>query len=165
MHRGNGPDHVMRTIRHLMRMHQHQMNTLLHDYDIYPGQPPLMFALQRGPGRSQSELAKELDIKAATLTVMLNRMEKHGIVRREADTHDQRVSRIFLTDKGGAMLGEIRETLHTLEEQAMNGFNEEEHLLLRELLARISNNMKRYSGQTDQYQQITVESDHADAQS
>ncbi|MFX3636421.1 MAG: MarR family winged helix-turn-helix transcriptional regulator [Candidatus Pristimantibacillus sp.] len=161
MHRGNDLDHVMRTIRHLTRMHQQQMNTLLHDYDIYPGQPPLMFALKRGPGRSQSELAKELDIKAATLTIMLNRMEKHGIVRREADSLDQRVSRIFLTDKGSSMLGEIHETLHRLEEQAMDGFNEEDQLLLRALLARISNNMKRYSGQTDDSQ----ESVHTDAHS
>lgn len=144
MHKPNGPDHVMRMIRHLMRQHQKQLHTLLQDYDIYPGQPPLMFALSRGPGRSQNELAHELDIKAATLTVMLNRMEKNDIVRRETDQRDQRVYRIYLTDKGSAVLEEIRETLNMLEQRSMEGFTEEEKLLLKGLLSRVGDNMKRY---------------------
>ena len=69
-----GPDHITRIFRHLTRQHQKQLHAQLQDYDLYPGQPPLMFALERGPGRSQNELAQELEIKAATLTVMLNRM-------------------------------------------------------------------------------------------
>ncbi|WP_338553507.1 MarR family transcriptional regulator [Paenibacillus sp. KS-LC4] len=136
-----GPDHISRILRHLTRQHQKQLHAQLQDYDLYPGQPPLMFALERGPGRSQNELAQELEIKAATLTVMLNRMEKNGIVRREADLRDQRVSRIFMTDKGEAMLGKLRETLHLLEEQSLQGFGEEEKQMLKGMLHRIGDNL------------------------
>ncbi|MFF2481203.1 MarR family winged helix-turn-helix transcriptional regulator [Paenibacillus sp. NPDC058071] len=145
MRKRHGPDHVTRMIRHLQRVHQHEMNRLLQQYDIYPGQPPLMFTLDREPGRSQAELARELDIKPATLTIMLNRMEKNGYVRRETDSQDQRVSRIYLTDKGQAAVGEIRESLQTLENRAMDGFSDDEVLLLKGMLARIRDNMKSRS--------------------
>ena len=137
----HGPDHISRMIRHTTRMHQKQMHRLVQGYDVYPGQPPLMFVLARQPGRSQSELAQELEIKAATLTVMLNRMERNGLVRRESDARDQRVSRIFLTSKGETAVNKLRETLDLLEEESMRGLSEEERELLKSMLMRISRNL------------------------
>ena len=46
-------------------------------------------------GRSQTELAELLRIKPATMTKMINRMEKTGFIWRAADPTDQRVSLIF----------------------------------------------------------------------
>lgn len=138
----SGQDHISRRIRGLNRQHQNLLQELLQDYELYPGQPPLMFSLEREPGRSQNELAKELSIQKATLTVMLNRMEKTGLVRRESDARDQRISRIFLTDKGRGLLVRLQRTLDVLEEQAMKGFNEEEKQVMTELLARIEKNLK-----------------------
>jgi DNA-binding MarR family transcriptional regulator len=138
----SGQDHISRRIRGLNRQHQNLMQELLQDYELYPGQPPLMFSLEREPGRSQNELAKELGIQKATLTVMLNRMEKTGLVRRESDARDQRISRIFLTDKGKGLLVRLQRTLDVLEEQAMKGFSEEEKQGMREMLARIEKNLR-----------------------
>ncbi len=138
----SGQDHISRRIRRLNRQHQNLLQELLQDYELYPGQPPLMFSLEREPGRSQNELAKELSIQKATLTVMLNRMEKTGLVRRESDARDQRISRIFLTDKGKGLLVRLQRTLDVLEEQAMKGFREEEKQVMTELLARIEKNLK-----------------------
>ncbi|OBR62197.1 hypothetical protein A7K91_00775 [Paenibacillus oryzae] len=138
----SGQDHISRRIRGLNRQHQNLLQELLQDYELYPGQPPLMFSLEREPGRSQNELAKELSIQKATLTVMLNRMEKTGLVRRESDARDQRISRIFLTDKGKGLLVRLQRTLDVLEEQAMKGFSEEEKQVMTELLARIEKNLK-----------------------
>ncbi|MHA7965336.1 MarR family winged helix-turn-helix transcriptional regulator [Paenibacillus sp. CAU 1782] len=138
----SGEDHISRRIRGLNRQHQNLLQELLQDYEMYPGQPPLMFSLDREPGRSQNELAKELNIQKATLTVMLNRMEKTGLVRRESDARDQRISRIYLTDKGKGLLARLQRTLDVLEEQAMKGFSEEEKQAMSGMLARIEKNLK-----------------------
>ncbi|MNW20018.1 Transcriptional regulator SlyA [compost metagenome] len=69
-------------------------------------------------------------------------MEKTGLVRRESDARDQRISRIFLTDKGEGMLVKLQRTLDVLEEQAMKGFSEEEKQAMRGMLARIEKNLK-----------------------
>lgn len=138
----SGQDHISRMIRRLNRQHQKLTLELLQDYELYPGQPPLMFSLEHEPGRSQNELAKELDIQKATLTVMLNRMEKNDLVRRESDARDQRIFRIYLTEKGKGLLVRLKRTLDVLEEQSMKGFGEDEKQVLREMLARIEGNLK-----------------------
>ena len=46
-----------------------------------------------------------------------------------------------MTDKGKAMLGKLRETLHLLEEQSLQGFNEEEKQILKGMLHRIGDNL------------------------
>ncbi|OMF23243.1 hypothetical protein BK133_24660 [Paenibacillus sp. FSL H8-0548] len=137
--------HITRLMSHLVRRHHHNIHTLLNEHHVYPGQPPLMFALAREGGQSQNELARQLDIKAATLTVMLNRMEKNGLVRRETDARDLRVSRIYLSDKGHSTLKIVRETLDMLEQRALDNFSEEETELLRGLLARMNDNVTTMS--------------------
>lgn len=132
--------HITRLMSHIVRRHHHHIHALLQEHEVYAGQPPLMFALQREGGQSQSELARQLDITAATLTVMLNRMEKNGLIRREVDARDQRISRIYLTGKGNETLVVVRETLDYLEEQALANFTQEEKDILRGLLTRINDN-------------------------
>lgn len=136
---------LMRMLHHVSRRHFQHIHTALHEYDVYPGQPPLMFALARKNGQSQKELAEQLDIKAATLTVMINRMEKNGMVRRETDEKDQRVTRIYLTERGVETLEVVRETLDRLEQQAIAGLSEEEIETLHSLLGRIKHNIRSMS--------------------
>lgn len=134
---------ITRLMSQVVRRHHHHIHTELHEHDVYPGQPPLMLALAREGGQSQSELARKLDIKAATLTVMLNRMEKNGLVRRDSDPADLRVSRISLTEKGYETVHTVRETLDKLEEQALSQFTAEEKELFRHFLMRVNDNIAR----------------------
>lgn len=48
-------------------------------------------------GLSQRELADILRIERATATVMLQKMERNGLIERRTDPLDQRVSRLYLT--------------------------------------------------------------------
>ena len=56
--------------------------------------------LARNEGLSQRDLADTLHLSRPRITAILQAMEKGGIVRREADAADQRVTRVFLTDEG-----------------------------------------------------------------
>ena len=49
-------------------------------------------------GLSQEELASVLFLDKAVVTRSLTLLEQKGLVRREQDTHDRRVKRIFLTE-------------------------------------------------------------------
>ena len=51
----------------------------------------MLFALYKKDGQSQKDLAKQLNINPATITVMLTRMEKAGLLERRKDPDDQRV--------------------------------------------------------------------------
>ncbi|MFF2888698.1 MarR family winged helix-turn-helix transcriptional regulator [Paenibacillus sp. NPDC057967] len=132
---------ITRLMSHIVRKHHHHVHMELNEHEVYPGQPPLMLALAREGGQSQNELARKLEIKPATLTVMLNRMEKNSLVRREADPYDLRVSRIYLTEKGFETVSLVRETLDRLEHQALQQFTAEEEVLFRSFLMRVRDNI------------------------
>jgi DNA-binding MarR family transcriptional regulator len=127
----------------VMRTHYHKMHQLLQDQEVYPGQPPLLFALTRKDGQSQKELAEKMQITPATITVMLNRMVKTGLVERRADEKDQRVSRVYLTDKGRAAQVEVKETFKQMDARCFADFQEEDRVLLRRLMLKVYDNLMK----------------------
>ena len=50
------------------------------------------------------ELASEMSLSQATVTTIIDRLEKRGLVFRERSTSDKRKVHAFLTDEGQAML-------------------------------------------------------------
>jgi DNA-binding MarR family transcriptional regulator len=125
----------------VMRTHWHKMHELLQNQEVFPGQPPLLFALNRKDGQSQKELAEQLQIQPATITVMLNRMVKTGLVERRQDDKDQRVSRVYLTEKGKLAHTEVKETFITMDAQCFGNFSDEDKLLLRRLMLQVYDNL------------------------
>ncbi|NMB39345.1 MAG: MarR family transcriptional regulator, partial [Firmicutes bacterium] len=108
---------------------------------VYPGQPPLLFILSKESGLIQKDLAARLQIKPATLTVMLSRMEKAGLVTRHQDEEDQRISRVFITDKGRDAFKMAEGVMREIDTDMFKGFKAEERKILKEYLSRIRDNL------------------------
>jgi len=62
-----------------------------------------MLVLWEEDGISMKTLGQQLALDSATLTPLLKRLEQDGIVLRARDTDDERVVRLHLTKKGGAL--------------------------------------------------------------
>ncbi len=58
-----------------------------------------------------SELARSLKITRPSVTVMIDRLEDHGYVRRVRSDTDRRSAHVHLTDKG-VRAGQLHDTLH-----------------------------------------------------
>jgi DNA-binding MarR family transcriptional regulator len=125
------------------RLHFSRARTLLEEFGLFRGQPPLLFALWEEEGRTHSELAEHLHVQPATITKMIKRMERTGFVERRQDTEDQRVSRVYLTDAGRDIRDAVEGVLRELEEQTFAGFSSEERALLNQLLLRVRDNLRR----------------------
>ncbi len=65
---------------------------------------------QNGGNRS-SDIAHSLNISAGTLTTSVKLLEKKGCITRQTDSHDKRIIRLFLTDKG-KRANEIHQSFH-----------------------------------------------------
>jgi MarR family transcriptional regulator, organic hydroperoxide resistance regulator len=130
--------------------HQHHFraNTLLEAIGLYRGQPPVLFALWDQEGLMHTELAERLQNTPATITKMIQRMEKAGFVQRRPDANDQRVSRVYLTETGRAIQSQVQEIWDTIETETFAGFTGEESLLLRSFLQRIRQNLTKVNGET-----------------
>jgi DNA-binding MarR family transcriptional regulator len=125
------------------KQHHNVVHALLSGKEVYPGQPPLLRALAERDGQSQKELAEKLQITPATLTVMLSRMEKAGLVIRKQDEADQRISRVFLTEKGRQAHLEVKEVLEGMDALCFHGFTPEEKIIFRRLLLAMYENLRR----------------------
>jgi DNA-binding MarR family transcriptional regulator len=131
------------TLGQVCRLHHARAHTLLEEIGLYRGQPPVLHALWEQDGLTHSELAARLYVQPATVTKMIQRMEKTGFVARRDDPADQRVSRVYLTDVGWAIRAQVKQVWRTLEEETFDGFTLEERVLLRRFFLHVRENLLR----------------------
>lgn len=135
-------DSLYRIFLEILRLHHHKMHKLLEEIDLYPGQPPLLFTLNKEGGQSQRELADKLNVKASTMAVMLKRMEKGNLVERKQDIDDQRISRVYITEAGKEVCEKSRGIMKKIEMELFDNLTVEEKVLLRRLLLEVKNNLQ-----------------------
>lgn len=136
-------DSVHSIFAQVMRLQFCRTHTLLEELGLYPGQPPLLFLLYKKNGQSQKELSSKMGIKPSTLTVMIKRMEKLGLVSRHQDESDQRISRIFITEEGLELCKKVAVVHRQIEEESYLNFNMEEKILLKRLLMQVRDNLQK----------------------
>ena len=141
------------TLDHLLaqvsRLHFLRARTLFETVGLYRGQPPVLGVLAEGEGVSHSELAARLDVRPATISKMLDRMERAGFLTRRPDAEDQRVSRVYLTERGRAVQCEVRRLIRTMAQETFAGFSLEEQALLSRFLLQIRENLMRATSKAD----------------
>ena len=133
-------DFLFAQVCHLHYTRAHQ---LLETIGLYRGQPPVLRSLWRQEGQTQSDLAAQLNIAPATLTRMLQRMEKNGFITRKSDKNDMRLSRVFLTESGLQIQEKVKEIWDTMEDETFQGFCSEDLDSLRKGLNQMRSNLAR----------------------
>ena len=118
----------------------------MQELGIYPGQIPVLGLLAYKDGLSQREIAEHLRIKPPTVNVTVQRLEKAGFLFRKADEKDQRVSRIYLTEKGKQAKERGMKRVEENEKILLDGFSDAELCFLRRFLEQITANIDKIPG-------------------
>ena len=79
-----------------------------HEHGLTVAQMSLLFVLHEDDRQSIGELANALHTRPATVTGLVDRLERPGYVHRGDDEEDRRVVRVAITAKGRSVLEEIR---------------------------------------------------------
>jgi DNA-binding MarR family transcriptional regulator len=82
-----------------------------------------------GPRRI-TELAEAEAVAQPTITTLVGRLERDGLVRRKADPQDARAVRVHLTDDGRERLQAMRAARTALLEERLKDFTDEERAAL-----------------------------------
>lgn len=135
-------DSLYYVFREVIKFHYYRTYMLLDEVGIYPGQPAMLHTLSEEDGQSQTDIAKNLNIKPATVTVMLNRMEKSGLLERRQDPEDQRVSRVYITEEGRNMYEKVRVIWDQIDSECFGNLTETEQDILRGLLMQVRGNLE-----------------------
>jgi DNA-binding MarR family transcriptional regulator len=137
------PESLDFLLAQICRLKHARVHTLMEALGLYRGQPKVLRALWEQEGLTHTELAKRVHVQPATITKMLQRMEKSGFVQRKADLEDHRVSRVYLTQAGRAVQSDVQQVWRKLEQEAFAGFTMEERVLLRRFFLQIRENLTR----------------------
>lgn len=126
---------------HIMRLHFLRCYKSLDKWGIHPGQVPLLSELERNNGLSQKELSDRLRVRPSTITVMIRRMEANGLVERQHDPNDQRVSHVVITASGRQAHEQIVKAMDDVERECFRHFSAEEIMLMKRLLMQMRDNL------------------------
>ncbi len=85
-----------------------------------------LFQLAERDGATAGWLAKTAELSPASMSTMLDRLERDGILERRRSDEDRRVVKVFLTDLGREILAEKRAAWLALWGDALSGHDEEE---------------------------------------
>lgn len=131
-----GPDEA--TLLYLIKQVELAVRSHLDDavagHGITSLQYTALTVLERHPGMTSSELARNSFVRPQTMAQMVTYLVERGLVRREPDARSRRQLLIFLADQGRALLDELREPVRGIERQMVSGLDDADAQRLGETL-------------------------------
>lgn len=119
------------------RLHSTQADRSVERIGLYRGQAILLMILSHQDGLTHSEIAEKLEISPASATKVIKRMEALNYCQRRSDPTDERVSRVFLEEKGWAVIHQIKDAFAQLDQVLLNNLSPEEQNILIRLLMKV----------------------------
>ncbi len=110
---------------------QKRLRTLLEPYGITPAQYLILECLWLNDGLSPKFLGELLKFDSATLTGLIDRMEKARLVHREKDPADRRAIRIKLTDKARELKSPLRKLRMQANDEILQAFSLDQRKALK----------------------------------
>lgn len=93
----------------------------------------------------QRELENVLNLRRATVSGVLQTMEKNGLVERVGYLEDARVKKIILNDKAKELFSYNKLKLQGLEKAILNGIDKNELETFSRVLDKMKNNISIYN--------------------
>lgn len=92
-------------------------------------------------GVIQQDLACQFQRKGASITSMLQGMERKGWICRRFAPDNERQKRVYVLEKGVDMIAYFNETFSVIEQRLTAGMTEQEKRLLQQMLNKLQCNL------------------------
>lgn len=117
-------------VNYLLTTAQHsvflKMTEKLSVFDLTPVQYAVLYCLWENDKKSPKEIAERLKLENSTISGILERMEKKGLIKRMISKEDRRFIQIMLTEKGAALEEDVLAAVDKVNEEVMSVFSKEE---------------------------------------
>ena len=123
------------------KAHRGNVGELLSEVGLHPGQEMVLIELWESDGLRGGELAERLGVEPPTVTKMLRRLERCGLVERCQDPQDARSFRAYLTDEGRSLEAPVTRIWERVEERTLAGMSVGERRNFRRLLMKVRANI------------------------
>ncbi|HEX8986648.1 MAG TPA: MarR family transcriptional regulator [Rhodocyclaceae bacterium] len=120
-------------------------------FEAEVGQPlprwRILQALHEGKAATQKDLARQLLLDPGALTRQMKGLEADGLVIRENDPRDNRLTVVTLTRSGTALVESLKPLRQTFSRKALRGLAVEEIAAALAVLQRLEERFRGMSGQ------------------
>lgn len=117
-----------------------EFETTLKDFDFTPGSFGVLTLIRANPGITQVMLAAAFGVDKSTMSPVIFRLEKRGLIRREVLPSDRRCHALFFDDASEPVFLAAREKIRTFEESVATRLSKPEQRELARLLAKLQGN-------------------------
>ena len=90
----------------------------------------------------QKDLEEFFSVRRSTMSTIILRMEQKGLLSRESVSHDARLKKLVLTEKGEQIHEMIESKIEDTEKKLSSGLTEDEKQTLFHLLEKLRQNLE-----------------------
>ena len=145
------PMELSNCINFLLTVAQHEVfltfSERLSAFGITPGQYGVLNCLWSRGSATPKEIAQALHLENSTVSGILDKMEKRGLVDRVLDPNDSRSIRVAAIGEGEAIREGVLRTVEELNREILGRFTPEEAGQLLKLLRQLGTPTEQKSGQ------------------
>jgi DNA-binding MarR family transcriptional regulator len=123
---------------------------------LRPAQVGILWAISRENGPSQQALADLLGMFPSRLVLVLDEMERAGLVERRPSPTDRRIYALHLTARGKKKFHAVKRVVREHQEALCAALNAEERRTLANLLARIAEEQQLRPGVHPGYRRLAA---------
>lgn len=119
----------------------------LQAFDITPSQYALLQRLYVQDGLTPSQLAQELRLDTSSITGILGRLEKKGLIDRVYSQEDRRSVRIHLREEGRELWAQVDQVIEDANVKITAGLDDERYGQLLSALSLLERNTQTAQGE------------------
>ncbi|MEG3956358.1 MarR family transcriptional regulator [Microcoleus sp. herbarium2] len=120
----------------LAQLGSRRLQEVLEPYGLTAFHWLVLCCLSQEDGLPTSSIGDKLQQVGGTLTGVLDRMEERGLVRRQRDSRDRRIWRIWLTDSGRELQEVLPPLVAAIRDRSVEGFSQADRELFSQLIDR-----------------------------
>lgn len=137
--------HQMFEMMTLMR--RLSLKTVKNQHGLHHGKGHVLHALLEHNNLSQASLAQIIGIRPASVTGLLEKMEKEKLVVRTPDPNDKRVTRVAISTEGRTAVHENQILRHQIDQLVFGKLTSDEQEQLMALFTKLVKTMNYYDAQ------------------
>jgi DNA-binding MarR family transcriptional regulator len=106
--------------------------------DLTTSQVRALFKIEIEGETTAGDIAKAAELSPASVTAMLDHLERDGVIERRRAEHDRRVVTVTLTERGRELVAAKRDAWRARAAQALEGLGEAELRAAADVMRRMA---------------------------
>jgi DNA-binding MarR family transcriptional regulator len=131
------PNYVGYQVRRTQARIFSEFEATLKDFDFTPGSFGVLTLVRANPGITQVTLAAAFGVDKSTMSPVIFRLEKRGLIRREVLPSDRRCHALFFQEAEEGMFLKAREKIRAFEDGVAARLSKAEQRELNRLLSKL----------------------------